>query len=115
MAGTDTGDANNYFQKNDFFDKVKNPFFNSEFFKLPFFFQPFFGEEHGGTTNPPPPTNDDVLDLDGDGKPDEVLDTALDATVTQDDDSINVDINNDGIADIVIPKKKKKKSKKKDK
>ena len=55
MAGTDIGDANNYFQKNKFFDKVINPFFGSKYFtENEFFWQPFFGEVHSGT-NPPPP------------------------------------------------------------
>ena len=58
MAGTDTGDANNYFQKNPFFDKVVNPFFGGAYFTdNEFFWQPFFGEVHGSGTNPPPPAD----------------------------------------------------------
>ena len=52
----DTGDANNYFQKNNFFDKVVNPFFGGKYFTdNEFYWSPFFGEVHNPTTNPAPP------------------------------------------------------------
>ena len=111
----DTGDATNYFQKNPFFDKVINPFFGGDYFtKNEFFWQNFFGETHngGGGTNPPPPVPDPIYDMDQDGLPDEVVDTGLNAEVSQDADSINIDTDGDGVADIVIPKKKKKSKKK---
>ena len=55
---------------------------------------------------PPPPDGgaDDILDLDGDGLPDEVLVEFDGATMTHDDDSVNIDFDGDGIADLVIPK-----------
>ena len=55
-------------------------------------------------TVPPPPPNDDILDLDGDGLADEVVADFGNVLITQDDDSINIDIDGDGIADITIPK-----------
>ena len=45
-----------------------------------------------------------IFDPDGDGKPDEVILDTDDVRITQDDDSINIDLDKDGEADIVIPK-----------
>ena len=42
-------------------------------------------------------------DLDGDGVPDTVLFDNGTVMVTEDDDTINIDVNHDGIADIIIP------------
>ena len=61
------------------------------------------------TPPPPPPDDDDepMLDLDGDGLPDEELFHIGQTTMTIDGDSLNIDIDGDGIADIVIPRRKK--------
>jgi hypothetical protein len=47
-----------------------------------------------------------IVDLDGDGKPDTSLGSIAGSQtqVTYDDDSINIDIDGDGAADIVISK-----------
>ena len=57
---------------------------------------------------PPPPPADDILDLDGDGKPDEVRGEFGKVLITEDSDSVNVDVDGDGVADIVIAKPKPK-------
>ena len=45
-----------------------------------------------------------AVDLDHDGHPDHIDLQIGPITVTDDDDSINIDLNSDGVADIVIPK-----------
>ena len=54
-------------------------------------------------TSPPPP-DDEVLDIDHDGLPDTVLYEDPPILVTEDDDSLNVDLDGDDNADITIPK-----------
>jgi hypothetical protein len=43
-------------------------------------------------------------DLDGDGKPDEPVGDPLGTTITKDADSINIDLNKDGKADLILPR-----------
>ena len=73
---------------------------------------PIFGEYNvsNGISHqtPPPPPADDILDLDGDGKPDEVRGEFGKVLITEDSDSVNVDVDGDGVADIVIAKPKPK-------
>ena len=57
-------------------------------------------------TNPPPPADEPELDLDSDGKPDELIAELGDITITEDADSYNVDLNGDMRADIVVLKRK---------
>jgi hypothetical protein len=52
-----------------------------------------------GTFSAPP-----VLNLDGDANPDTVVFSQPPVTISEDADSINIDVNGDGVADIVIPK-----------